>query len=229
MKRILEPELLDHLPPTDPAAIGSRADLQRLNKIMRRAELFAAMMAKNFPLPPKQIADIGAGDGSLMLRLAEQTRWRGVELTLIDRQKIVSPQTLARFKELGWQVEIMAMDVFDWAANLSLQMDCIVANLFLHHFSDERLCTLFELLADKTNLFAACETRRSRLAIAGSRLIRLIGCNSVTRHDAVLSMKSGFNAQELSKLWPNSLDWHFQEHRAAVFTHLFVARRKTIS
>ena len=35
MKRIIEPELLDALPPDDPRAAGSRHDLRRLNTWMR--------------------------------------------------------------------------------------------------------------------------------------------------------------------------------------------------
>ena len=34
MCRVVEPELLDDLPPADPLAVGSRADLRRLNSIM---------------------------------------------------------------------------------------------------------------------------------------------------------------------------------------------------
>lgn len=228
MKRVLEPELLDHLPPDDPRAIRSRSDLRRLNKIMRHAEIFADILTRNFSLPPKRLADIGAGDGSLMLQIAEKTGWRGVELTLVDQQTIVSLQTLARFESLGWQVQIIAGDVFDWAEKLSPPMDCIVANLFLHHFTDEKLSALFGLLEQKTNFFATCETRRSWPAITVSRLVGLIGCNSVTRHDAVLSMKSGFSERELSSLWPAPSQWDLEERSVKVVTHSFVARRKKV-
>lgn len=228
MKRTLEPELLDHLPPDDPRAIRSRADLRRLNKIMRHAEILAASLTKKFPQPPRRIADIGAGDGSLMLKIAQHTRWRGTTVTFVDQQNIVSTQTLAQFRDLDWQVEIVTGDVFDWVAEPSA-MDCVIANLFLHHFTSEKLSALFGLLAAKTNFFVACETRRSRRAIAASRLVGVIGCNSVTRHDAVLSMKSGFSGGELSSLWPASADWNLEERCAMMVTHVFVARRDTAS
>ncbi len=226
MKRILEPELLDHLPPDDPRAIRSRADLRRLNKIMRHAEIFAGSLTKKFSQPPRRIADLGAGDGSLMLKIAQRTRWRGTTVTFVDQQNIVSPQTLAQFRGLDWQVEIVTGDVFDWAAKLSVPLDCMIANLFLHHFTNEKLSALFGLLAARTNFFAACETRRSRRAIAASRLVGIIGCNSVTRHDAVLSMKSGFSGGELSSLWPAAADWNLEERCAMMVTHWFVANRK---
>ena len=226
MTRILEPELLDHLPPNDSRAVRSRADLRRLNKLMRHAPLFTVTLLKNFPQPPKRIADIGAGDGMLSLQIATRTSWRGVQLVLIDQQNVVSAPTLARFQEMDWRVEIVTGDVFDWAAKTPT-MDCVIANLFLHHFSDEKLSSLFRVLAPKATVFIACETRRSALAIAMSRLVGLIGCNSVTRHDAVLSMKSGFSDRELSSLWPTRADWNLEEKCAMMVTHLFVASRKS--
>ena len=225
MKRILEPELLDRLSPDDPRAIRSRADLRRLNKIMRHTEIFTASLTNFFSQPPKRIADIGTGDGMLTLQIAERTGWRGVDIVLVDQHNIVSSQTLARFREVDWRVEIVACDVFDWAAKLSAPFDCVIANLFLHHFTNEKLSALFGLLAAKTNFFVACETRRSQRAIAASRLVGVIGCNSTTRHDAVLSMKSGFSDGELSSLWPVSADWNLEERCAMMVTHVFVARR----
>ena len=41
MHRVVQPELLDDLPPTDRRAIHSRADLRRLNFIMRHAAIIS--------------------------------------------------------------------------------------------------------------------------------------------------------------------------------------------
>src|SRR5665213_1028567 len=46
MKRIVEPELLDALPPDDPSAIRSRQDLRRVNAWMRNHELRARALKK---------------------------------------------------------------------------------------------------------------------------------------------------------------------------------------
>ena len=64
----------------------------------------------------------------------------------------------------------------------------------------------------------------SRAVSLGCRLMWLIGCNDVTRHDAVVSVRAGFTNRELSALWTAS-GWKLEERAAPPFSHLFVARR----
>ena len=227
MKRLVEPELLDELPPDDPRALHSRGDLRRLNWLMRHAGILHAATTARLAQAPRHIADLGAGDGSLMLHLAARfhTRWPGVSVTLVDRQKTVPAATLAKFAGFGWQAEAVAADVFDWL-NSTGRVDAVFANLFLHHFPDAKLAGLLRLIAARTDLFIACETRRTRPSFASARLLLwLMGCNAVTRHDAVISMRAGFAGDELSALWPADGSWRFEERGAILFTHLFVAHR----
>ena len=46
MKRIVQPELLDALPPDDPRAVRSRRDLRRVNAWMRNHTIMAPRAAK---------------------------------------------------------------------------------------------------------------------------------------------------------------------------------------
>jgi hypothetical protein len=57
-------------------------------------------------------------------------------------------------------------------------------------------------------------------------LLWAIGCNSVTRHDALVSVRAGFSGDELSALWPDKKNWQLTERRAGPFSHLFIAQRK---
>ena len=111
-------------------------------------------------------------------------------------------------------------------ADRSGPLDIVIANLFLHHFSADQLTGLFGALADRASLFVALEPRRGAWPLFGSRLLGLIGCNAVTRHDARVSVRAGFAATELSSLWPPSADWELSERSAGLFSHVFVARRK---
>jgi hypothetical protein len=95
----------------------------------------------------------------------------------------------------------------------------------LHHFSEDALRTLFANLAARVGFFAACEPRRSPWVLTASKLVRLIGCNDVSRHDAVASVRAGFMGRELSALWPQDGAWKLTEERAGLFTHCFVAER----
>ena len=229
MPRSIEPEWLDELAAHDPRAIQSRRDLRRVNALMWNASLIARELKRNVHAGgSKSIAELGAGDGTLMLRLAKKTaaQCKDVQLALLDQQDIVSPKTLAGFRPLGWRAEPVVADVFTWLAQPADQVyDVIIANLFLHHFDAERLALLLSLTAQRTRLFIACEPRRSSLALLGSRLLGVVGCNDVSRHDAVVSVRAGFDGQELSALWPANSGWALQERAQGLFSHCFVATR----
>jgi hypothetical protein len=103
-------------------------------------------------------------------------------------------------------------------------VDAIVANLFLHHFDDAELQRMLGLVAMRTRAFIACEPRRSPTALTGARLLGLVGCNDVTRHDSVVSVRAGFAGTELTALWPKVDGWRLEERARGVFSHGFVAR-----
>lgn len=231
MRRLVEPELLDDLPPADSEAIGSRADLRRVNFIMGHAGILSRALLRQLDdtlirARPLRLVELGAGDGTLMLRLARRLKPLGVtaEVTLLDRQNLVSAETRHAFAALNWSVESVAADVFTWLERPASAVDLLLANLFLHHFHDERLGALLRLAAARTNLFIASEPRRSSLALTACRLLPLIGCNSVTRHDAAVSVRAGFASHELSALWPAD-GWKASEQPAGLFSHRFVAKR----
>lgn len=55
-------------------------------------------------------------------------------------------------------------------------------------------------------------------------MLWVLGCNDVTRHDAVVSVRAGIARGELSSLWADHDHWQLAEHRAGIFSHLFIAR-----
>ena len=123
-------------------------------------------------------------------------RWRGVAVTLLDRQSIVSMETRAR---RGRAATRAAPTTFmPQIAGTDAGADIITANLFLHHFPPAPLARLLDLAARATRLFVACEPRRTQLALRSSRLLWAIGCNDVSLHDSIVSVRAGFNDQELS-------------------------------
>lgn len=228
MTRRIEAELLDELPADAPAAIRSRGDLRRVNWWMGHAGILRRALG-GFPSPAlRHVVELGAGDGTLLLDLAARWPGRGTRVTavLVDRQSLVSDGTRRAFAALGWDVQSVQSDVFDWLERPGPPVDCILANLFLHHLSPDRLRSLLPLAAERTQVFIACEPRRAPLPLAATRLLRLIGCNAVTRHDARVSVRAGFMDGELSALWPSDGRWRLSERPAGLFSHLFMARRR---
>jgi hypothetical protein len=231
----VDPEALDSLMPEDPAARRARRDLQRIHRFMGTQGILLRLL-KNLPAP-RRILELGAGDGRLMLGVARRLAgiWPSVELTLLDRQAVVEDQTLQAYADLGWTAVCRVADVFEWArsevapepgrAGLA-PWDLILVNLFLHHFEAAPVARLLDAVAARSANFIAVEPHRSRLALSASHLVGIIGASPVTRMDAVLSVRAGFLAGELSALWPDAAGaWRVCEFPVGLFSHAVVASR----
>ena len=222
MERIIEPEWLDELPAGEPRALGSRNDLRRINWFMNNAGIIAHALRDAGK--PRRVLDLGSGDGALALRVAQSLGWRGVECLLLDRNAPIQSDVPERFAALGCSATTIARDVLSGLTDVGC-VDIAFANLFLHHFTDSELERLLEEISTLCKVFVACEPRRSTFALFGSRCVGLLGCNDVTRHDAVASVHAGFCDHELSRLWGTRADWTLSEDAAGLFSHLFFARK----
>jgi hypothetical protein len=243
-ERVLEPEDLDHLDPGDRHAIRSRADLRRLHWLMgSRGILLRAL--RRLPRPPRRVLELGAGDGTLMLRVARKlakkakmdpaASWTEVRITLLDQHPVVANETLRAYQRAGWHATSLQTDANRFLGTTdepaaddqggSESFHLIVANLFLHHFDKDALRAMLSGAARHCDAFIACEPRRSALALFASHLVALAGANAVTRKDAVLSVRAGFRNTELSALWPSGPGWLLSEYPAGLFSHCFVACR----
>ena len=171
--------------------------------------------------------EIGAGDGTLMARLAESLAptWRNkAEVWLLDREPAIRPETLERIQRAGWSPRVVKADLHHWCREPEPRcVDVTLANLFLHHFSEAELSNIFASLSARTSHFIAVEPRRWKPAIISIRFLWLLGCNEVTRHDARLSVRAGFNHNELSQCWPADSPFNLSERPAGHASHLFVA------
>jgi len=230
MLRIVIAEQLDQMEANDPRAVAARRDLRRIHRVMgtRRILLQALEQTHATHGHALRILEFGAGDGTLMLGVAKVLARTGMRarIVLLDRKPCVSRSTINAYARIGWTAEATVMDVESWAkAPQSGAFDAIVTTLFLHHFTATSLKRLLGAAAATCKIFIACEPRRDAIALMASRLVGLLGANSVTRTDAVLSVRAGFRGRELSHLWPDDRRWRAQEYRAGMFSHCFRASR----
>jgi hypothetical protein len=239
MPRTVAREALDHLNPRDPAAQRARRDLARLHRVMGSAALVARSWQSLVPVwqasAPLNVLELGAGDGSLLLGVARLLgpHWPPVNLTLLDRQRTVRPSMLRAYAELGWTARVEVADVLDWAQTgtpcTRPPWDLITTSLFLHHFEDASLQHLLAAIAARARRFVACEPHRHWLPLMGSRLVGALGAGAITRADAVLSVRAGFQGQELTALWPGeTAEWTTQEYPGGLFCHCFSAQRTEV-
>ena len=237
LPRSVQPELLDGLAATDPLAERSRRDLQRLHRVMRTRARLVRSLRQLVPPPrrPLRVLELGAGDGSLLLGVAQELApvWPAVELTLLDRLALVDGATVAEYARYGWTTRSRVLDVLDWARaatatapDAASRWDVVIANLFLHHFDRTELTLVLGAVAASTDALIACEPRRGWPALVGSHLVGVLGANAVTRADAVLSVHAGFRERELTALWPRTAGWSLQEAASGAFSHSFRATRR---
>lgn len=231
LPRLVTPETLDDLDPADPRALHARRDLRRVHRAMRSVTILRQLLdSLRLRTPPRTMIELGAGDGTLLLRLAQHLykSWNPVALTLLDRHDLLAEQTRAGFRQMGWTVTVLTSDVLHWSQGpIGERYDLCIANLFLHHFSGDELRSLLVGSAARCESFVACEPRRDRLGRMGSRCVGLLGANVVTREDAVKSVDAGFTGAELTELWaavPGT--WTTDEFRGFPFTHCFAAQRE---
>ena len=229
MLRNVEPELADHIPGDDPRARRFRRDLSRLNAFaMTDRSMARGLLKHSGDVVPRELIDLGAGDGTFMLRVAQRLapRWRGVTIKLVDQQDIVSDPVRNSFAALHWNLQTIAADVFEFLQKLESSVDIITANGFLHHFTAEHLSHLLGLVARRTKLFVACEPRRTHFAREASRFVWLLGCGDVIRRDVVASIRAGFVGMEISASWPMRTDWIIEERETGPFSHIFAAKHE---
>ena len=231
MERIVITEQLDHLPPANPEARRSRRDLRLINRLMGNARLLRRAVSRVLPNcrgRAWRILELGAGDGTLAANLWSRfpSPPAGSQLELLDRLSVMDQKSRNALATQGWLPEVRVMDVLEWIEQPErAPLDVIYANLFLHHFEGGELTSVLSTMAERAQAVVLLEPRRSALARMGARMLGCIGCNEVTRHDAVLSVAAGFLGSEITRFWPDSSAWVVTESRAGLFGHCFSAHR----
>jgi 2-polyprenyl-3-methyl-5-hydroxy-6-metoxy-1,4-benzoquinol methylase len=180
--RLVEPELLDHLPPDDPTARRSRKDLRRVNFLMGNERWILRTLKRLPAAAAGRICEVGAGDGVLAGKM--RRRFPNSRVCACD----LAPRPEGLDPAIGWHQG----DIFQQAPPPG---DVLVANLFLHHFEGDDLRRLGKMCEGYDTLIFN-EPDRSRIAAFLGWLLQPF-VNHVTRHDMHVSIRAGFRRGEL--------------------------------
>jgi 2-polyprenyl-3-methyl-5-hydroxy-6-metoxy-1,4-benzoquinol methylase len=186
MQRLLEPEILDSLPPDHPDALHNRRDLRLTNHIAGNFRWFARTLPR-LVRPDERVLEIGAGTGELGQRLAA----RGCLIDGLD----LWPRPATWSADRAWHVgDLRKFEGYHG-------YDTIFGNLIFHQFSAEDLAALGERLRRTARVILASEPERQRLSQFLFRTLGpLLGANYVSLHDARVSIAAGFRGDELPRM-----------------------------
>ncbi len=192
--RVIVPEILDALSPDDPRAKRSRKDLQFLDWFLGNSIWVEKQLGRS-PLGILSIAELGAGEGHLTLRLGQKFS----EVTGLD----FAPAPVNLPQGVHW----IQGDFFESLS--ACYQHAVVGALILHHFDQNGLGQLGGLLRHR-RLLLFVEPLRSMTSLwLCSPLIPFVG--SVTRHDMRASIRAGFLPGELKTLLGLGGEWTISE------------------
>jgi len=212
--RVVEPELLEALPDDHPDAICARQDLLLVNGIMGNHRWIERTLRQHFQ-PGWRITEIGAGDGALSRRLWQSRLCEARDLHAFD----LATQPLA------WPVGAVWTrgDLFHHPLP---DTEVLLANLFLHHFELPQLRLLGRRLAPRTQLFLAAEPARYHIhSLLGRLLCALTGLHPVTCYDMQVSIRAGFQGEELRRSLGLGPEWTCTAEARPFGSYRFIARR----
>ena len=151
LRRRVEPELLDSLPAEDPRAQRSRNDLRRIHRAMATSSIAQRALDRGMAgFRPSTILELGAGDGSLMLRLA-QRRASGQRAARRRAGRSINEPSPPKFED-GAQPE---------SSHAAIQARCAIGR-------DDRRCESYQIIRDRWARGSSARRLSSGYQLAGS-------------------------------------------------------------
>jgi 2-polyprenyl-3-methyl-5-hydroxy-6-metoxy-1,4-benzoquinol methylase len=137
---------------------------------------------------------LGCGSGFLLRKLQHylpEYEYYGID----HHPEIVEFARSQSSKEIKFQ----KVDALEYVRSLDdRQYHIVICSLFLHHFSDEQIIELFNIIKQKRAYLVVNDLQRSRWAYLLFQLYGLItALSSVSISDGLLSIKKGFRRLEL--------------------------------
>lgn len=188
-QRVINPELLDHAPPDEARLV--LADLVRMNHDFGGHSVMRKVLAKVVETNERfTLLDVGAASGDsarVIQRLYPFASVTSLDYSFVNLSAAPSPKVIGDAFQLPFS---------------PASFDFIICSLFLHHFPNEqvvRLLNSFYSVARKALL--VCDLERRLFPYCFLPVISLVlGCQRITLHDGLASVRASFRPVELLEL-----------------------------
>jgi hypothetical protein len=212
--RVLQQELLETYPDDHPDAMVARSELLLVNEVMGNHRWIKRTLRRTIH-PGWSIVEMGAGDGALSRQFWQEGICAASRLHGMDLAQRPADWPL----EAAWsQGDLFAMRL--------PESEVLVANLFLHHFTDEQLHLLGSRISPKTCLILAVEPERRWLhTLMGRFFCWLAELHPITRFDMQVSIRAGFRGDELASALGVDARWRWQARTTWFGGYRFIAIR----
>ena len=121
LDRVIVPEILDSLDPSDPRALRSRNDLRLIDFFLGNSRWIVGQLEKQDPAPAR-ILELGAGEGELCRRINAS----------LPSSNVTGLDLIGRPANLSADIDWISGDFFDTLP--ATNADTCVGSLILHHF-----------------------------------------------------------------------------------------------
>jgi ubiquinone/menaquinone biosynthesis C-methylase UbiE len=206
-RRAEAPERLDGPLDDLPTVAGNLRDLRRFNRMFGGVALsrWGVNHLLDGVASTASVIDVGTGGADIPVALLADARWRGrsLEVTAVDsRQEIIAAARLARPKldrVPGLRLALVDATRLPYANET---FDVGHASLVVHHLDEEAAVRfLAELGRVSRRGVVVNDLHRGQLAYLGAWLLgRFLTRNAFTRHDAPLSVRRAYTAEEMELL-----------------------------
>ena len=161
----------------------------------------AKEISRNEVRQPMRILDIGSGTCDIPLALTEWARkktWR-IEFTCLEANETALIIAEENIRKSGFDsIELKNENIFEFKPREPF--DYAIGSLFFHHLEDEQILILIEKLRSYVLRGILINDLRRNLMCYGGCSVLLCLLPKNLKHDALLSIRKGFKADELSRL-----------------------------
>lgn len=194
--RSYQPELMDDLTYQGEDLEVTLNELDFINRWLGGEDISIQGLKKlNQSDEIRTFADLGCGSGSILEKI--KSKFPSISCTGID----ANPHIVGYAKQMHPDIRFECQNIFDTAFN-SKQYDVIHCCLFLHHFTDDELISLFKQLKKQARIgIIVNDLHRHPFAYWSIYVLTsLFSRSKLVRHDARLSVSRGFRRNELVRV-----------------------------